>query len=110
MEIGGREVLILGGSGLIGVAVARELMQYEPAALAICGLTREEAESAVADLLRDPGRTESTRIEAEWGDIFLPQEMKDRSRGEVLADPSARTLLIDDLFAELSDDVVRRSM
>jgi NAD(P)-dependent dehydrogenase (short-subunit alcohol dehydrogenase family) len=110
MEIRGREVLILGGSGLIGVAVARELMQYQPAALAICGLTREEAESTVADLLRDRGRAESTRIEAEWGDIFLPQEMKDRSRGEVLADPSARALLIDDLFAELNDDVIRRSM
>jgi nucleoside-diphosphate-sugar epimerase len=30
MDIEGSDVLILGGSGLVGMAVARELMIYEP--------------------------------------------------------------------------------
>jgi NAD(P)-dependent dehydrogenase (short-subunit alcohol dehydrogenase family) len=109
MEIQGRDVLILGGSGLVGVAVARELARHSPASIAICGLTRDEAEGAVADLLRDGAVSGDTRVDAEWGDLFLPEEMKDRRRADVLADASSRALLLDDMFGELSDEVIGRS-
>ncbi|HSK21446.1 MAG TPA: hypothetical protein VK912_19990 [Longimicrobiales bacterium] len=109
MDIGGRSVLILGGSGLVGMAVARELMPHAPALLAISGLTREEAEAAVAELECDPARLEDTRLEAAWGDLFQRDEMRERPRHEVLGDTAARRLLLDDLYGELTEEVVARS-
>ena len=109
MEIAGRKVLILGGSGLVGMAVARQLMRHAPAELVITGLTRAEAEGALAELQRDSALRPDTRLEAEWGDVFVPELLKDRLRADILADPAARARLLDDLFHELSDEVVRRS-
>jgi NAD(P)-dependent dehydrogenase (short-subunit alcohol dehydrogenase family) len=109
MDIRGRSVLILGGSGLVGMAVARELMPHAPALLAISGLTREEAEAAVAELEVDPARMEDTRLEAAWGDLFQRDEMRERPRTEILGDTAARRLLLDDLYGELTDEVVARS-
>jgi NAD(P)-dependent dehydrogenase (short-subunit alcohol dehydrogenase family) len=109
MDIRGRNVLILGGSGLVGMAVARELMPHAPALLAISGLTREEAEAAVAELERDRARSDGTRLEAAWGDLFQRDEMRERGRTEILADTAARRMLLDDLYGELTEDVVARS-
>jgi len=89
MEIENREVLILGGSGLVGVAVARELIAHAPARIVVCGLTRADADPAVAAL--------------------MAERLKDRSREEILADPTARASLLDDLFGELTEQVVTRS-
>ena len=109
MDIRGRSVLILGGSGLVGMAVARELMPHAPSLLAVSGLTREEAEAAVAELERDPARAADTRLEAAWGDLFQRDEMRERPRSEILGDTAARRLLLDDLYGELTEDVVARS-
>jgi NAD(P)-dependent dehydrogenase (short-subunit alcohol dehydrogenase family) len=109
MDIKGSDVLILGGSGLVGMAVAREMMPYEPAALVICGLTRAEAEGAVVELRQDEALLPETRLEAAWGDLFLPDPLSGRKRPDVLADPAARAMLLDDLYGDLSDTVVTRS-
>ena len=109
MDIGGRSVLILGGSGLVGMAVARELMPHAPDVLVISGLTQPEAESAVAELARDRALTGGTRLEPAWGDLFQRDEMRERNRTDILADTAARRLLLDDLYGELTDEVVARS-
>ena len=44
MEIRGSRILLLGGSGLVGTALARQLLPLGPALVVISGLTREEAE------------------------------------------------------------------
>lgn len=108
MDIQGRTVLLLGGSGLVGTAVARRVLAHGPRAVIISALRRDEAEGAVADLLAG-GVPEGTDVTAEWGNIFLPEPLKERSREELLADPEARALLLDDLLGELTDEVVRRS-
>ena len=46
MDISGRTVLILGGAGLVGMAVARKLLELDPARVVVGGLTRREAEEA----------------------------------------------------------------
>jgi NAD(P)-dependent dehydrogenase (short-subunit alcohol dehydrogenase family) len=109
MELRGKDVLILGGSGLVGMAVAREMMPHAPASIVVSGLTRAEAETAVDELRRDPALMGGTRIEPEWGDIFAPDAMREKTRAEVLDDPVLRSALLDDLLGELSDDVVKRS-
>ncbi len=106
MEIRGRNVLILGGSGLVGTAVVRELLPHEPARITISSLRREEADEALASLRAETG---GVPIEAAWGDLFVPDALKDRPRADVLADAGARGSVIDDLFGELSEAVVERS-
>ncbi|MBI4408404.1 MAG: short-chain dehydrogenase [Gemmatimonadetes bacterium] len=109
MEIKGRSVMILGGAGLVGRAVCRRLLELAPRTVVISALTRAEAESAARDLSGERELPPGTTLQPEWGDLFLPEPLKDRPRSEVLADPAARALLLDDLYGELSDDVVRRS-
>ena len=109
MEIKGRKVLLLGGSGLCGMAVARELAAHKPASIIITGLTKAEAETAVAELQGEGILDPVTTVHAEWGDIFVPHSLKDKTRREVLDSESARGALIDDLFGELTEDVVKRS-
>lgn len=109
MEIPGRKVLIMGGAGLVGMAVARELLPFAPAELIIAGLTRREAEQGVEELHREGLLQPGTVLTAEWGDLFVPEALKDLSRTEIIGDPAARGMLLDDLLGELSDDVVRRS-
>jgi NAD(P)-dependent dehydrogenase (short-subunit alcohol dehydrogenase family) len=109
MDIRGRDVLILGGGGLVGMAVARELMPYAPGKLVISALTQAEAEQAVAELKQDGALAADTVLEACWGDLFLPDSLKDRSRADVLANAAARGILLDDLYGELTDAVLEQS-
>ena len=50
VDLKGSTVLILGGAGLVGEAVARALMAQGPRRVVIAGLTREEAEESVEEL------------------------------------------------------------
>ena len=109
MEIKGRSVLLLGGSGLVGMAVARKLAAHHPASVVVTGLTRGEAENAVAELQAEHVFGAETNVVAEWGDIFLPEVLKDKTRRDVLEDHAARVHVIDDLYGELNEDVVNRS-
>jgi NAD(P)-dependent dehydrogenase (short-subunit alcohol dehydrogenase family) len=108
MEIEGRKVLILGGSGLVGMAVARALLDHGPAVLVVSGLTQREADGARDELIGEfPDHAD--RIVAEWGDIFLPAEFQEWRRDDVLSDAGARGVLLDDLLGELTAEVVTRS-
>lgn len=109
MELGGRSILILGGAGLVGMAVARKLLPFEPARVVLSGLSRREAESAVAELLAERNVPAATTVEPAWGDIFVPEALKDTPRAELLASAETRAALLDDLYGELTDAVVRRS-
>ncbi len=86
--------------------MVRALVPHGPKRVVLSALTREEVEPAVAEL---SAAYPETPFEAEWGDLFGAETAKDRPRGEVLGDPDARARLLDDLYGELTDDVVRRS-
>jgi len=108
MELKGSTVLILGGAGLVGEAVARALLARGPRRVVIAGLTRDEAEESVASL-REEFKDRDADIDAFWGDLFVPAEFKDVPRGEVLTDSRSRELLVNDLYGELTDEVYQRS-
>lgn len=107
-ELKGSTVLLLGGAGLVGEAVARAVLKHGPARVVVGGLTRDEAEEAVAELRAEFGDGGSA-IEPYWGDLFVPAALKDRPRREILADPEARALLVEDLYGEMTEEVFRRS-
>jgi NAD(P)-dependent dehydrogenase (short-subunit alcohol dehydrogenase family) len=108
MNISGSRVLLLGGSGLVGMAIARELFPHVPARVILSGLTRVEAEQAAAELASEAA-AHGVELAAAWGDIFLPVTLKDRRRAEIMTDPEARALLLDDLYSASPADAVERS-
>ncbi len=109
MDISGRTVLILGGAGLVGMAVARKLLELDPARVVVGGLTRREAEEAVATLLAEREGAAEPPVEAAWGDIFLPAAVNEKRRAEILAQPESRALVLDELYGDMSDELLASS-
>jgi NAD(P)-dependent dehydrogenase (short-subunit alcohol dehydrogenase family) len=106
MDIQGTRVLLLGGSGLVGMAIARDVLRLRPSRLVISALSRQEAEEGVEALRPLAGDCE---LVAEWGNIFVPVSLKDASRDHLLDDAEARGMVVEDLFGALGDDAVQRS-
>ena len=106
MELRDRTVMILGGSGLVGHAVARRLLGTAPRRLVLVALFDEEVRATARAL--EPYRGRVT-IEVEWGNVFLPATLAHLERGAVMANPEHRRLMLQDLLDELTDDVCHRS-
>jgi hypothetical protein len=101
MDISGKGILILGGYGLVGQAIARRLIPESPRRLVLLSLRREEAEEAVAVLGPERGDVE---LVPAWGDIFTFTDLKDRPRAEVFGDPGLRRRFISSLIEGLSEE------
>jgi hypothetical protein len=112
MQIRGKNALVLGGAGLVGMSVCRELLRHEPRTLAVAARRRGRAQEAAGQLQAEfPGV--GTRILAAWGDVFMRAEWQvgdAAARDEVLADTAKRRRLISDILDPLDDDIVRASM
>ncbi len=106
MELRERTVLVLGGWGLVGMAVCRRLLQEGPKRLVLTSLRRPEAEAAAAELQR---LFPNVPIEARWGDIFLRSAWKELSREALLHDPATRAALIEDILGELDEQRLQHS-
>jgi NAD(P)-dependent dehydrogenase (short-subunit alcohol dehydrogenase family) len=78
VNIEGRKVLVLGGYGLVGQAVCRELLLRRPREIQIHSLREEESHQAREELAAEAG---SCQLTASWGDIFgLTAETTSRER------------------------------
>lgn len=108
MDLRDKTVLVLGGAGLVGIAVARRILESHPARIVLGSLRRSEVEEAVAEVRADP-RARGVRVEGVWGDLFVPHALKDRPRAEILADPEALASMVDDIYGELTEEVFARS-
>ena len=106
MNLEGKRILILGGSGLVGLAVARRLFAFRPARIILVGLYEEEVRVAAAAVEAERG---VTVVDTAWGDVFLPAALAKLPRRDVLASPEHRDRVLRDLLGEMSDAVLRRS-
>jgi hypothetical protein len=106
MDLTNRTVLILGGSGLVGQAVARVILARKPAKLVLVALHEQEVRDAARAL--DPWRG-GTTIVVDWGNVFVPEAVARTDREAMLADAVMRRLVIDDLYGDLTDAVMQRS-
>lgn len=106
MNLEAKTVMILGGSGLVGRAVARQVLARGPATLVLLALTEREVREAVEGLEGGPG---GPRVEPAWGNIFYPAAIADRPAAEVLTDEGLRDALIRDILGDLTNDVLERS-
>ena len=108
MDLKDKRVLILGGWGLVGSAIARVLVNEEPAAIVLHSLRRAEAEDAVASAeAAFPAAT--TRFLPAWGNVFVRVDLKDRDRSAILKDRETRRAVIEDTMEELSDAILERA-
>jgi hypothetical protein len=105
MEIQGSRVMILGGSGLVGMAIAREVLRLRPARLVITALTEAEVREGLDALRPLAGDTE---LSTEWGNLFTPAHLRAADRATVLDDPEARGAMLDALFGPLGPEAVER--
>lgn len=108
MQLERSTILILGGSGLVGHAVARRLLGFRPARLVLVALREPEVRRAAEELRRQG--VGDIGIDVAWGDVFLPAELAQMDRAAIAADPERRAALVADLFGEFTDEVLRRSL
>ncbi len=109
MDIQGKTVLVLGGWGLVGSAVCRKMMKHNPSRMIVTSLLRSEAQEAVEKLRKEFPRSRKGLFVPWWGNIFVRDSLKNRSRTEILSGEKFRTMLIDDILDDLTDEVLERS-
>ena len=107
MNLRDQTVMLLGGGGLVGHAVARRVLAARPRAVVLVALFESEVNEAAAAL--EPYRDGAT-IAVEWGNVFLPEPVARLERAAMLADPAHRALVLGDLLGDLTEQVVARSL
>lgn len=112
MSIEGKNVLVLGGGGMVGQSVCRELLACRPARLVIASRRKTKACAAAEQLAAEFPKA-TTPIIPVWGDIFLRAEWQaegEKAREAVLTDPQKRQQLIADILDPLDEDMINSSM
>ncbi len=107
MQISENKVMVLGGWGLVGMAICRQILQESPSELIVHSLNEWEAKEACDELSKVAHG--DTVIKPYWGNIFVRDAMQDLSRMEILDNDTYRGWLIDDTMEDLSEDVLGRS-
>lgn len=107
MDINQRKILLLGGYGLVGTAIIRKCLQYNPKEIIILSLFEHEAKAA-CDLLSSEAN--GTRLTPEWGNIFIRHSLKDLSRQEILGQAKYRQQLLHDVMDPFDDEILTTSM
>jgi len=107
MEIRGRRIMVLGGWGLVGMAVCRQLVREDAGELIVCSLDEKEAQSACDRLRLEFSGT--VQLTPAYGNIFLSTEYQGKSRQEILDNPESRWQLMEDVLGELDDKLLQRS-
>ncbi|HKW41515.1 MAG TPA: hypothetical protein VJN39_09705 [Gemmatimonadales bacterium] len=106
MELRDRTVMILGGSGLVGHAVARRVLDAAPRRVVLVALFEPEVNATAGALELYRGRV---AIDVEWGNVFLPASLARLEHATVVADAAHRRVALNDLLGELTDAVLERS-
>ena len=91
-------VLILGGAGLVGVQIARQIArELEPRLIVIASLYQREIRDVLNNLRREfPDVT----FDGCWGNVFVRKEFANKPRGEILESMKHTRTLFDDVFRD----------
>ncbi len=107
MQITNRRALVLGGAGLVGMAICRELLPESPDEIIVASLKEGEAAEA-CDVLSSE-QSFKTILTPVGGDIFLRDALQGVGREQILHSSEARQMLIDDVLGDFTEDVLNRS-
>ena len=109
MDIKNRKILVLGGGGLVGMAICRKLVEEKPKQIIVTSLLRTEAEEAVKTLQIEFSKSGKKFFVPWWGNIFVRHTFKDLKRESIIDDEKTRGQLIDDILGKLTEEAIRRS-
>ena len=109
MDILNKTVLVLGGFGLVGSAVARKLVPENPKRIIITSLFLSEAEQAVKKFIEEFPEKGKDFFIPYGGDIFVRDEFKNENRLALLNDPAKRKIIMQDTMEELSEEILKNS-
>ena len=109
MDIKNRTVVVLGGAGLVGMAICRRMIEEQPKKIIVAALPRHEAEEGVATLRKEFPKNGRNFFIPWWGNIFLRNSFKDIPRDQIINDPEKRIQLIDDILGDVDAAAIRRS-
>jgi hypothetical protein len=104
MNIKNSKVMVLGGWGLVGMAVCRRLLERKPSELIILSLRELEAKGAVSELKQE---YPSIKMQAIWGDMFVRDGFKNIPRPELLNSSEMRRQYIEDIFEKPTPERLR---
>ncbi|MDD5087436.1 MAG: short-chain dehydrogenase [bacterium] len=94
-------VMVLGGWGLVGMAICRRIMSRGPSKMVILSLRQAEAEAAAGELAKE---FPAIKIIPVWGDIFVRHDLKDIPRREIMTKPELRAQFVEDIFEKLTPE------
>lgn len=115
MDLHGKTALVLGGAGLVGRAVCRDLLREGVTTLLVGGLTEDEAREAVGEIAQQAGGAQangaerSARLVPVWGNVFVREALCQIAPAELRADRETRFRLLLDAVDELTPEVYRAS-
>jgi hypothetical protein len=96
------DFLILGGAGLVGLQVCRQILfNLKPRRIVVASLLEAEATAACARLEREFG--DSVAFVPAWGNLFVPRDMANLPRGAILVDPKLRAKLLNALYDDFEE-------
>ena len=107
MDILNKKVLILGGWGLVGSAIARKITEGKPKQIIITSLLKNDAVKICSDFNKEY-KKKNLFIPA-WGNIFVRREFKDMEMEEYQKDSKKRAKYISDIVNELDDKMLKDS-
>lgn len=91
------DFLILGGAGLVGLQVCRHIVTHlDPRRIVVASLKESEAVEACQKLEAEFG--DRIAFVPEWGNLFVPTDLSETSRGVILKDASLRRRLLSALY------------
>ncbi len=106
MDIRNKKILILGGWGLVGMAILRKLVLHKPKEIIILSLQEKEALDACKEIQKECIKVKLT---PEWGNIFVRQSLKDLTRNEIMDCQNHRQALLQDAMESFDDEVMKSS-
>ena len=105
MEIKGKNILILGGWGMVGTSICRQLFIKKPESITIASLLKEEAESACRELKKYAG---DVKLIPAWGNIFVREELKDLTRKQILENREYRLKVAEDVLERTTESTFQK--
>lgn len=109
MELADRTVMLLGGSGLVGHAVARRVLAATPPPRRIVLVALFEDDVRAAARALEPYRGTAT-IDVEWGNVFMPASVARFDIATIMASAEHRALVIGDLLGDLTEATLERNL
>lgn len=96
-----RSILVLGGAGLVGAQIVREIArEMEPEQIIVASLFRGEVREFLHDMRREFPNIEFVGA---WGDVFVRDEFMLENRRRLMQSRPRREMLFHDLFGGLDE-------